>query len=49
MAKYAGNFTSVTATAIADTTALTDNNYLYAMQGGTSTQRKPSRAARMAR
>lgn len=39
MAKYAGNWTSVTATAIADTTALTDNNYPYAMQGGTSTQR----------
>lgn len=39
MAKYSGNFTSVTATAIADTTALTDNNYLYALQGGTSTQR----------
>lgn len=39
MAKYAGNFTSVTNTAIADTTALTNNNYAYAIQGGTSTQR----------
>ena len=39
MAKYSGNWTSVTATAIADTTALTDNNYPYALQGGTSTQR----------
>lgn len=39
MAKYAGNWTSVTATAIADTTALTDNNYPYCIQGGTSTQR----------
>lgn len=32
MAKYAGNWTSVTATAIADTTALTDNNYPYDIQ-----------------
>jgi hypothetical protein len=32
MAKYAGNWTSVTATAIADTTALTDNNYPYNIQ-----------------
>lgn len=39
MAKYVGNWTSVTATAIADTTALTDNNYCYALQGGNSTQR----------
>ena len=39
MAKYAGNWTSVTATAIADTTALTDNNYPYDIQGGTATQR----------
>lgn len=39
MAKYSGTWTSVTATAIADTTALTDNNYPYALQGGTSTQR----------
>ncbi len=39
MAKYSGNWTSVTATAIADTTALTDNNYPYCIQGGTSTQR----------
>ncbi len=39
MAKYSGSWASVTATAIADTTALTDNNYLYALQGGTSTQR----------
>lgn len=39
MAKYSGTFTSVTGTAIADTTALTDNNYYYAVQGGTSTQR----------
>jgi len=39
MAKYTGNFTSVTATAIADTTALTDNNYQYAIQGGNGTQR----------
>lgn len=39
MPKYSGNWTSVTATAIADTTALTDNNYPYAIQGGTSTQR----------
>lgn len=39
MARYSGNFTSVTATAIADTTALTDNNYLYNIQGGSSTQR----------
>lgn len=39
MAKYSGTWTSVTATAIADTTALTDNNYPYDIQGGTSTQR----------
>lgn len=39
MAKYSGVWTTVTATAIADTTGLTDNNYCYAMQGGTSTQR----------
>lgn len=39
MAKYSGTWTSVTATAIANTTALTDNNYPYALQGGTSTQR----------
>lgn len=39
MAKYVGNWTSVTATAIADTTALTDNNYCYDVLGGTSTQR----------
>jgi hypothetical protein len=39
MPKYTGNWTSVTATAIADTTALTDNNYPYCLQGGTSTQR----------
>jgi hypothetical protein len=39
MAKYSGTWTSVTATAIADTTALTDNNYLYDIEGGTSTQR----------
>lgn len=39
MAKYAGTWGPVTATAIADTTALTDNNYPYALQGGTSTQR----------
>lgn len=32
MAKYSGNWTSVTATAIADTTALTDNNYCYDIQ-----------------
>lgn len=32
MAKYSGNWTSVTATAIADTTALTDNNYPYDIQ-----------------
>lgn len=39
MAKYSGNWTSVTCTAIADTTALTDNNYAYALQGGSATQR----------
>lgn len=39
MAKYSGSWSSVTATAIADATALTDNNYPYALQGGTSTQR----------
>ena len=39
MAKYSGVWQSVTATAIADTTALTDNNYCYALVGGTSTQR----------
>jgi hypothetical protein len=39
MPKYSGTFTSVTATAIADTTALTDNNYQYAIQGGNATQR----------
>ncbi len=39
MAKYSGNWTSVTATAIADATALTDNNYPYCITGGTSTQR----------
>ena len=39
MPKYSGNFTSVTATAIADANGLTDNNYQYALQGGTSTQR----------
>jgi hypothetical protein len=32
MAKYAGNWTSVTCTAIADTTALTNNNYAYDIQ-----------------
>lgn len=39
MAKYSGVWSSVTATAIADTTALTDNNYPYCIVGGTSTQR----------
>lgn len=39
MAKYSGIWQTVTATAIADTTALTDNNYCYAVLGGTSTQR----------
>jgi hypothetical protein len=39
MAKYSGTWSTVTATAIADAAALTDNNYCYALQGGTSTQR----------
>jgi hypothetical protein len=39
VAKYAGNWTSVTATAIADTTALTDNNYPYNITGGNTTMR----------
>jgi hypothetical protein len=39
MARYSGTWTSVTATAFADTTALTDNNYNFHLQGGNSTQR----------
>ena len=39
MAKYSGTWQTVTATAIADTTALTDNNYPYCIVGGTVTQR----------
>ena len=38
MAGYIGTWTSVTCTAIADTTALTDTNYCFHLQGGTSTQ-----------
>ena len=37
MAKYSLTYSSVTATAIADTTALTDGNYQFALQGGSST------------
>lgn len=39
MARYSGSWSSVTATAFADTTALTDNNYNFHLQGGTATQR----------
>jgi hypothetical protein len=39
MARYTLTYTSVTATAFADTTALTDNNYNFFLQGGSSTQR----------
>lgn len=37
MARYSLTWTSVTATAIADTTNLTDSNYPFLLQGGNST------------
>ncbi len=37
MARYNLTWTSVTATAIADTTALTDTNYPFVLQGGNTT------------
>lgn len=38
MARYSLGFTSVTMTAVADTTAFTDNGYATFLQGGGSTQ-----------
>lgn len=37
MARYSLTWTSVTSTAIADTTALTDSNYCFHLTGGSST------------
>lgn len=39
MAKYSASWTSVTSTAFADTTGMTDNAYMAAIQGANSTQR----------
>lgn len=39
MAKYAVNWTTVTATAVANTTNFTDSGYYTFLQGGNSTQR----------